>query len=229
MASIRKTEIENAILDGVVFANRDYERWSGGWWLTDSGVEGILQVRIANVLADRIEGNGGGAYVWLEDNLRKLFHNANQTLKKTRRSDLAIGGGTRPDISVIGKQDEVLATIEIKRNWNEKLALKDIARCRDLVTVFGASGSGELRSAHFGAFVACESPKFDGGPLDTLCKDTEAAITSLLDSTHGHRPSGAYRWGMKFGPAIRADTNTHYYGELGWSEWMGRGLVVSVS
>ena len=34
--------IRNAILEGLRAANVEYEQWSNGWWVNDSGVEGLL-------------------------------------------------------------------------------------------------------------------------------------------------------------------------------------------
>ena len=42
--------IRHAILDGVQTANVEYEKWSNGWWGTDSGVEGLVVASIASSL-----------------------------------------------------------------------------------------------------------------------------------------------------------------------------------
>ena len=42
--------IRDAILAGIQSANVEYEKWSNGWWATDSGVEGLLVAGIAKKL-----------------------------------------------------------------------------------------------------------------------------------------------------------------------------------
>ena len=48
--AITKRQIVDAINEGIVAANRKYEGWTNGYWVTDSGVESLMVNCIAESL-----------------------------------------------------------------------------------------------------------------------------------------------------------------------------------
>ena len=50
--------IRDAILAGIETANVRYEKWSRGWWLNDSGVEGLAVAAIAEKLHPEMGEHG---------------------------------------------------------------------------------------------------------------------------------------------------------------------------
>ncbi len=42
--------IADLLLDGMQLANKRYERWTGGWWITDVGVERYVVSTILETL-----------------------------------------------------------------------------------------------------------------------------------------------------------------------------------
>ncbi len=104
----RANQLELAIIDGAIAAQKTYAEITGGWWLWH-GPESYLQTMIANHIAEQTKRT-----VYVDCSIKKL------------RSGFARGPGRpahnhgqRPDISIWNKSNERLhAAIEIKRAWS---------------------------------------------------------------------------------------------------------------
>jgi len=111
-------ELELAILDGAVDAQKKHESMTNGWWLSH-GPESFLQVSIAQHVH-----KATNHAVYIDCSIKKI------------RSDMDCGSGRppangseRPDISVWHKSDNSLrAGIEIKRAYHCAPVKKDARR-----------------------------------------------------------------------------------------------------
>ena len=133
--------IREAILEGVQTANVRYENWSGGWWLTDSGIEGHVVSTIAGKLHGQIGGNG---YVVMElafGDIRE-WSGAGRPRGRPRQT---LSEGNRADIVILNKREHPIHVIEVKRVWSKEPCFEDLTRMRDLILGFGPEKGGSLR------------------------------------------------------------------------------------
>lgn len=115
--------LELAILDGAVSAQRLYEKTTGGWWLSH-GPEAFLQVMVAKHVAEMTSHS-----VYIDCSLKKI-----QAEIGRGRGRPANNAGTRPDLSIWHKSSAtVRAAIEIKRAWNIVGLRKDAKRLETLL------------------------------------------------------------------------------------------------
>ena len=97
---MRRSNVVNALLKGVTRANAKYERWSNGWWLTDSGVEGLLVASISEELS-KILAKGESLLIELAfEHIQEWSEAARprgrppRVLTGKRRADIVLLGGT---------------------------------------------------------------------------------------------------------------------------------------
>ena len=145
---VGRRAIGNAILDGVQVANRRYESWSRGGWLTDSGVEGHVVSTIGEKLHGLIAGEGSIEMEMPFGSIRK-WSNARRARGRPRISQNA---RNRADIVVLTREWRPICVIEVKRGWDEEKCLWDLVRIRDLILRCGRQNNGSLR-AGFLAFL----------------------------------------------------------------------------
>ena len=145
---VGRTAVRDAILSGVQVANKRYERWSKGGWLSDSGVEGHVVSTIGEKLNGVISGKGS---VQME-----MPFGAIQEWSEARRPPgrprISLSTRNRADIVIRTRDWRPVCVIEVKRAWEETGCLKDIVRIRDLILRCGRQNDGSLR-AGFLAFL----------------------------------------------------------------------------
>ncbi|MYK33307.1 MAG: hypothetical protein F4051_16870 [Boseongicola sp. SB0670_bin_30] len=135
------TAIRRAILEGVQAANVEYEKWSCGWWVTDSGIEGHVVSTVARKLYSRVAGDG---CVVME--LAFEFIQEWSGAGRPRGRPLPnLKEGKRADIVILDKKERPIYVIEVKRLWDKKPCLVDLNRMRDLILKFGQEREGSLR------------------------------------------------------------------------------------
>ena len=132
--------IRDAILEGVQTANVEYEKWSNGWWVTDSGVEGLLVAGIAKKLR---------AKLWHEESLlMELPLSEIQKWSEARRPRgrprETLRGAKRADIVLLDENERPVCIVEVKRFWNRKGCFKDLERIRDLLLLCENQRAGSL-------------------------------------------------------------------------------------
>lgn len=133
--------IVNAIEEGCKVANRKYEEWSDGYWVTDSGVESLMVACIAEAVNRRQERHESlGMEVSFRDikamsKARPKPGGRPATVKDTSRADMVLfNGQVRP-----------ICVIEVKRTWNADQCWIDLERIRDLVRSYNHVKGGSLR------------------------------------------------------------------------------------
>ena len=143
------SEIENALLEGVQDANRKYERWSRGWWLTDSGVESHMASTIAGKLhwvAGEMES------VAMEMHFGDIKDWSNAKPDPPRLTEKA---GYRADIVMLARNWRPVCVIEVKRTWKKTTCFEDLERIRDLILECGREEGGSLSRGYL-AFMLAE-------------------------------------------------------------------------
>lgn len=144
---IGREVIGKAIMEGVQAANRRYETWSGGGWLTDSGAEGPAVSAVGEKLHRAIAGDGsiemqmpsGAILDWSAAQRRK------------GRPRLIEGSHDRVDIVVLDRKRRPVCAVEVNRFWRDEECLEDLERVRDLIVESGHR-NGSL-AAGFVAFL----------------------------------------------------------------------------
>lgn len=135
------TAIREATLEGVQAANVEYEKWSGGWWVTDSGIEGHVVSTVARKLYGRVAGDG---YVVMELGFG-IIQQWSGAGRPRGRPLPNLNEGNRADIVILDKKERPIYVIEVKRLWDKRPCLDDLNRMRDLILKFGQEREGSLR------------------------------------------------------------------------------------
>lgn len=138
---VRRTSIRDAILKGVQDANRQYEAWSRGMWVTDTGVEGHVVSTVAGKLHPLINGRGS---IEMEVPFRTIqeWSGAGRPRGRPR---LTMNPQNRADIVMFRSDWRPVCVIEVKRYWQDDGCLRDLERVRDLLLACGRQGNGSLR------------------------------------------------------------------------------------
>ena len=143
---VGRIEVRNAILSGVQAANRRYERWSRGGWISDSGVEGHVVSTIGKKLDGLISGQGS---IEMEMPFGAI-QRWSAAERRRGRPRFTMNPRNRADIVILTKRWRPVFVIEVKRRWDKKECLKDLARIRDLTLKCGRQNDGTLK----GGFLA---------------------------------------------------------------------------
>ena len=142
-------QIHRSIHEGARVANEKYEKWSNGWWVSDSGVEGLLVCEIAEKLHQHQSQS--------ESLLLEMpFQNIQEWSGAPRprgRPRTALMGNNRADIVLLNSQEKPKHIIEVKRLWNNATCLRDLDRICGLVQVCAA---GSLKRGFLAVFLARE-------------------------------------------------------------------------
>lgn len=145
-----RSAIRGAILQGVRKANLDYEQWSRGLWVSDSGVEGLMVATIAGKLGSKLSEDES---LMIEcpfpcikewSKARPGPGRPRKTLAKSKR------GSKRADIVLFNGNGRPTWVVEVKREWDRRKCFGDLERIRDLVLRYGPQNTGTLR----GGFLA---------------------------------------------------------------------------
>lgn len=126
---IDRQAIGEAIMEGVQAANRRYEAWSRGGWLTDSGAEGPTVEAVGEKLHGALAGDGsiemqmpsGAVLDWSAARRRK------------RRPRHIEAPHNRVDIVILDRNWRPVCAVEVNRFWQQEECLEDLERVRDLI------------------------------------------------------------------------------------------------
>lgn len=154
MAITRKQIIE-AMERGIVAANRRYEGWTNGYWVTDSGVESLMVTCIAESL-DKHQGPRESL------GLEVSFHDIRELSKakpRPGRRPSTMKDANRADVVIFNAASRPTCVIEVKRSWNAKGCDRDMRRIRDLVRRCAHADGGTLRRGFLAMIIAKEATK----------------------------------------------------------------------
>lgn len=111
---IKKSKVIAAIHEGVFNAHKKYEKWSGGEWIGDYGVEGFLVSEIASTI-HQFQEDGEYLYLELPFSDIKAWSGAR---KRRVRPTKGIRMARRVDIALCNENNEPVYVIEVKRKWD---------------------------------------------------------------------------------------------------------------
>lgn len=166
----------DAILDGIQKANIEYERWSRGWWIGDSGVEGHVVSVVARKLYRQI-ANGHSLLMEVPFSDIQEWAEAAPTRGRRRR---ALNGGNRADTVIFNGNDRPIAVVEIKRRWSHRACFRDLTRLRDLIVAYGPRRQGTLRKGYL-AFMVQQKETRRETAIERLHWKIEAISDTVLE------------------------------------------------
>ena len=126
-------------------AAEKYEKWSDGSWLSDAGVESVIQTEAAERFFET-----GKCFVTLETS-PWTAREWDAELPKEKLEH--ISDTSRFDICVWGKCTGLTGIIEIKRSLEAWQQSKDMARMNEMMSVYGRKSGGNLRYAMVGMYL----------------------------------------------------------------------------
>ena len=166
----------DAILDGIQRANIEYEKWSRGWWIGDSGVEGHVVSVVARKLYRQI---AGGHSLLMEVPFSDIREWAEAAPRRGRRRR-ALNGRNRADIVVVDGNDRPIAVIEIKRRWSRRGCFRDLTRLRDLIIEYGPHRQGSLKKGYLAFMVQQQETRHETA-IERLNQRVEAISDTVLE------------------------------------------------
>lgn len=126
--------VAHAILKGIKKANKKYETWTEGSWLSDAGIENMMQVYVAESCYSAVASEG--LQVHVEASFAFFFDRDD-----TRRADIAI-----TDEEYVPR-----FIVELKRSngghW------RDVDKFKDLLIRLKTPSRNGLRAVYWGLFV----------------------------------------------------------------------------
>ena len=135
------TTIREAIFAGIEAANVKYGELSDGWWVTDTGVEGLL----VSAIAERLDSKQrDGESLVMELPFRYII-DWSGTSRRRGRPRATLRGIKRADIVLFNSDRKPVCVVEVKRLWDRARCFADLARIRDLVLQCNRQHNGSLR------------------------------------------------------------------------------------
>ena len=148
MATTRSL-VAKVALGAINSANVKYEMWSKGWWVGDSGVEGLMTANIAEALA-LIQENDESLVMELEFQ----YIVSESGVKLTKENIEALGPNRRVDIALFDRSGAPAFVIEVKRLWTPSDCYSDLKRLRDLIRTLSTKSGGSLKSGFLATMLA---------------------------------------------------------------------------
>lgn len=150
---MRKRALTAALLEGIEEANLDYQKASGGSWLSDYGAESFLVVHLLKKgLAVARESNDS-ACATMEESFSAIAECSGAT-RKPGPLPAVLNGSFRGDIVLWKDHYWPFAVVEVKRKWDASLCLDDVRRLEALMDRCGSEQSGTIQCACLAVFVA---------------------------------------------------------------------------
>ncbi len=176
MAITRKQIIE-AIEKGIVAANREYEDWTNGDWVTDSGVESLMVTCIAERLHKRQKEKES---LRLEVSFRKIGERSKANTRPRSWTN-TIKDTNRADVVLFNASERPTCVIEAKRSWNTKRCDRDLRRIRGLLRKCAHGRGGSLRRGFLVMIIAKQATKTKSAEERIL--EQMEKIEELVNST----------------------------------------------
>ncbi|MDE2808462.1 MAG: hypothetical protein OXN90_08590 [Gemmatimonadota bacterium] len=214
--AITRDEIVEGILEGAAAANAKYERWSNGWWVTDSGVEGLMTASIAEALHERQEED---ERILMELSIAEVRRRSRARPRRGPRPE-TLGDAKRVDIVLLNRHNRAVCAIEVKRSWNRDACLKDLKRVHDLVRTLSFGDGGRLRRGFLALSIAKSATR------RKLPEDRIAEEKRRIEETVRHWFRRKKTTGLRFDlgePVPLAVQYQEIYGD-----WAAAGLCVEV-
>ena len=216
MVAITREQIVEGILKGTAKANARYEKWSNGWWVTDSGVEGLMVASIAEALHRRQEAHES---VLMEMSMANVAEWSKAMPRRGRRP-ATFKDGNRVDLVLLNGFDQPICVIEVKRRWVQKPGLKDLDRVYDLVRRLSHWDNGSLQRG-FLAMMIAKSARGKKTAEDRIAEE-KTKIETMVRSHFENRETT----GLRFFSG-RSARMAHRFQE-GYGDWATAGFCIEV-
>lgn len=137
-------ELMKTIYKSVYETNEKYEKWSGGYWTTEYGLESLVVADLANAIMD--PNNNPPTYLTLEESFAGLEYNQGKKHRGAPRKNI----NSRNKLDMALYYGEFLSyAIEVKCRWSNKTCLKDMDRLCELYRSFGKKNKGTMVAGVF--------------------------------------------------------------------------------
>lgn len=133
-------------VEAVEEANRRYENWTNGNWLNDAGVESIIQITLAELLAK--ERRSPSHSIDLEVRYSDMRERSG-VKKKPGAPHKLFRGTARADVVLFDGSEQPKFCFEVKRAWISFTGANDIIRLCTLIANCGEHVGGSLRAGIF--------------------------------------------------------------------------------
>lgn len=174
--AITRLMIIEAVHKGTAAANKKYEKWTSGLWVTDSGVEGLMVSSIAEAVNTRHEKHESLAMEVPFGEIRAR----SEARAKRGPHPATLKGTNRADIVLFNRIDQPICVIEVKRSWNKRRCWKDLERIRDLVDACAHGRGGSLRRGFLAMIVAKKATRNQSA--DQRIEEYIDGIKQLVDT-----------------------------------------------
>ncbi len=172
---ISRNELTNAILDGILDANDFFVGISGGYWLSEVGVENVIQTKVAEGLHRALNSKGEKYGILLEFPMKEFLSEAGGSFRGPVPA--MINGSKRIDLVILDKYGWPIIPIEIKRGISGEGFGKDAQR---IVRLLSRSSKQRGGSAKYG-FI-CGFASGAGDDEETAKRNLEERIQMAGDS-----------------------------------------------
>jgi hypothetical protein len=169
---VGKGSIIESICDAFKAANEEYEKWSGGNWVGECGIESLLTVHIARQIYANIGDDDPQPYVTLEEHYSIFLKRA---IPKPGPLPSILKGNKRADVVVRKNSKRPYAVIEVKRKWTNNDCLLDIDRLRCIKDSCGINVGGRIE-------VACMAVSLQQNPKGKKLDEQYSKIRGIVDN-----------------------------------------------
>ncbi len=174
-----RKSIAVAIHEGIRDANRKFETWSNGEWVTEWGVEGLVVAGIAERLNSKMAPRES---LLMEVPFSAIIDWSGAGRGPGRRRE-KLRGTNRADIVLFNGGDKPVCVIEAKRSWNQDRCFHDLERIRDLVRQCNNQRNGSLRRGFLAVMLAKPAlgAKSAKQRIEEQADQIENSVTERLD------------------------------------------------
>ena len=168
-----------AIHEGTRDANRKFEAWSDGSWVTEWGVEGLVVAGIAERLYSKMKPHES----LLMEVLFSEIIDWSGAQRSPGRPRAKLRGTNRADIVLFNSGEKPVCVIEAKRQWNRDRCFHDLGRIRDLVRECNKQRNGSLRRGFLALMLAeyAVGPKSAKQRIEEQADQIENSVTEQFD------------------------------------------------
>lgn len=137
---VSRRAVGRANLAGVQDANKRYEKWSMGGWLSDSGIEGHVVSTVGEKLHGVLAARESLQMEVPYRDIRELCE-ADPPRGRPRTN---VNARNRADIVIFNAEWSPVCVIEVKRLWWKERCLSDLVSIRNLILRYGRQRNGSL-------------------------------------------------------------------------------------
>lgn len=207
---LTRENIVDAVMNGCIEANKEYEGMSGGLWIHDQGIENLLSSTIARSIHVAIKASNSRMMLTMETLLREV-EECSTGARKPGPKEQEIRGTARADIVLWSARNEPRAVIEVKRKWLKAECLRDVDRIRIMIDRIGPDRGGALR---FGILVIGLYSKTGGPSVEQKFRDAKKEMRDHL-----------HRFGGQISSAFRMANDRHTWSNGKGETWVASAMV----